>query len=35
LNKKGEYGGFALRSGFSFAVRTGKQNVLASSSYLW
>ena len=35
LNKKGEYGGFALRSGFSFAVRTGKQNALASSSYLW
>ena len=35
LNKQGEWGGFALRSGFSFALRTIKQNGLIISRYLW
>lgn len=35
LNKQGEYGGFALRSGFSFAVRTAKLKTLTASRFLW
>ncbi len=35
LNKKGEYGAFALQKGFSYAVRNGKENNVYQSDYLF
>jgi N4-(beta-N-acetylglucosaminyl)-L-asparaginase len=31
LNKKGQYGGFALQKGFSFAVKTGKEEKMVTA----
>ena len=34
LNKKGEYGAFALRNGFEFALASEKENNLLKCDYL-
>ena len=34
LNKKGEYGGFALQKGFSFAVRNEKEDTIYAAKNL-
>lgn len=35
LNKKGQYGGFALQKGFSFAVRSGKEEKIYEAKSLY
>ena len=34
INKKGEYGGYALQKGFSFAVKTKNEEKLVNAKYL-
>ena len=35
LNRKGEYGAYALQKGFSYAVRNGKEDTIYNSSHLF
>ncbi len=35
LNKKGEYGAYALQSGFTFAVRNGKEEKIYPAKYIF
>lgn len=34
LNKKGQYGAFAIQQGFEFSVKSGKENTVHTSKYL-
>lgn len=35
LNKKGEYGAYALQKGFSFAVKNGKEEIVIDSKHIY
>lgn len=34
MNKKGQYGAYAIQKGFVFSVKSGKENMIHSSKYL-
>jgi len=35
INKKGEYGAYAILKGFSFSVKTNKENKMYQSKYFF